>query len=105
MTYGVTKIKTCYGNTEKGVTIFDSRRFLRKGRSCLSYVSEVGKKDIPGEVKTGAKARRLMSMWSNQETTKRPKQLLFRICGLGVEKGDGLESDDRNMGKDNGGKH
>lgn len=33
MTYGVTKIKTCYGNTEKGVTIFDSRRLLSKGRS------------------------------------------------------------------------
>lgn len=33
MTYGVKKIKTCYGNTEKGVTIFDSRRLLSKGRS------------------------------------------------------------------------
>lgn len=42
-----------------------------------------------------------MSMCNNQETTKRPKQQLFRECSLSIEKEDSLESDDRIMGKDN----
>lgn len=54
--------------------------------------------------KTGAKAQRLISMWSSQEITKRPKQLLFRVCGFGLKGEGGLESDNGNMGK-NCGKH
>lgn len=55
--------------------------------------------------KTGAKAQRLMNMWSSQQTTKRPKQLLFRVYDWSMEGEAGLESDDRNTGKDNCGKY
>lgn len=103
MIYGIIKIKTLsYGNAETGMSIL-TEDFSR--RQILSYVFEVGKKDIQREERSGAKAQRLMSMWSSQETTKRPKQLLFRVCGWGVEREGDLESDDRNMGKDNGEKH
>lgn len=72
MIYGITKIKTtCYGNIDKGVTIFDPRRFLKRGKSWAMIWS--GKERYCKGDKTGAKAQRLMNMWSSQQTTKRPK--------------------------------
>lgn len=39
MIYGITKIKTtCYGNIDKGVTIFDPRRFLKRGKSWAMFL-------------------------------------------------------------------